>query len=302
MGAYERVWVVGAGAVGSAMAALLELSGRAEVTLVGSSIHWAAVRAGGLIFEIEGAEPITLSLATASTDSLPELGDRDLVLLTGKLTRIEATVDALRDRVSQKVGVIALQNGLGVADLAGRLMRRPVDRGLVYFGAHSPVPGRVRYYAGEIRLRRSAQTEALCAMFSGTSLSCDLIEDLRLAEWSKLAINCLANPLAGLLGVSNARISAPSLNPAKEAILDEIRAVASAEGVSLTLSVDEFNRYSGGSTGGNMASLWIDLARGQPTEIEFLNGAVVEVGRKRGIPTPVNELVVNLIKFLEQSE
>jgi len=67
--------------------------------------------------------------------------------------------------------------------------------------------------------------------------------------------------------------------------------------VELTTTVEEFNKLVRGD---NIPSLNTDLMRGRPTEIDFLNGAVVQMGRKYGVPTPVNELVVSLIKALSE--
>jgi len=300
MNAYLRVWIVGAGAVGSAIAAELTRAGRAQVVLVGSSSHWATVRARGLRVAVGGDAPQTLRIDARSLDGLPMLGEQDLVLLTGKLPRLDPVLAVLRHRLQPSAGVIALQNGLRVAELISDQLGRPVDRGLVIFGANSPVLGSVILYPGGIRLGRSPVTEAVCELFVGTVIDCTLIDDVPAAEWRKLAINCLANPLAGLLGASNARIGQADLDPAKEAILQEVRAVAATEGVQLDFTVADFNRYMAGPTGSNTASLRTDIVRGVPTEIDAINGAVVALGQRHGIPTPVNAFVVALIKGLSE--
>ncbi len=301
MSAYLRVWIVGAGAVGSAIAAELTRTSRAQVVLVGSSVHWAAVRARGLRVAVGEDAPQTLRIDARSLDSLPALGERDLVLLTGKLPRLDPVLAVLRRKLLPGAGVIALQNGLRVAERVGEQLGRAVDRGLVIFGANSPAPGAVILYPGGIRCARSPVTTAAGELFAGTAIACTLIDDVPAAEWRKLAINCLANPLAGLLGASNARIGQADLDPAKEAILQEVRAVAAAEGVHLDFSVADFNRYMAGPTGGNTASLRTDIVRAVPTEIDAINGEIVDLGLRHGIATPVNAFVVALIKGLSGS-
>ncbi len=303
----ERVWIIGAGAIGSAMAALQVLAGRAEAMLVGSSTHWQAVRDQGLRLSLSGDTPQTVRIPTCAPSDMPALGRADLVLLTGKLGDLEQTLSRIADRVPTETGVIALQNGLGVATYVGNLLGRPVDRGLVIFGANAPQPGSLHLYPGRIRWVRSAVTEAAHALFDEITIgesrfTSELIDAAAGAEWRKLAVNCLANPLAALLGEPNARLGAPDLDPAKEAILSEVRAVAQAEGVEMDLTVADFNRYMAGPTGGNTASMRTDILRGRPTEIDFINGAVVAKGREHGIPTPVNTLVVGLIKALSGHE
>jgi 2-dehydropantoate 2-reductase len=294
----ERVWVIGAGAVGSALAALLHQAGRTRTILVGEQRHWEVVRDKGLRFSPDRAEPVTLPLETARRSEMPPLGRGDMALLTEKLPRLRSTLGVLRNRLGEDVSLVALQNGFCVDKEAATALSRPVDRGLVHFGSRSAEPGQVYYYHGVLRLRRSTVTATLCDLLAGVDLRCDLLDDFLPAEWRKLAINCLANPLAGLLGVGNASIADAALDPAKQAILDEVREVANAEGVELELTVADLNRYLGGASAANVPSLKTDLDRGLPTEIDLINGAVVKMGRRHGISTPVNEMIVNLIGFL----
>ena len=75
-------------------------------------------------------------------------------------------------------------------------------------------------------------------------------------------------------------------------------AVAHAAGVEITMTAADFNRYIGGSTGGNVPSLRTDVLRGNPTEIEHLNGALVRLGRQYDVPTPVNAMLTSVIQAL----
>lgn len=297
MDALKRVWVIGTGAVGSTLAALLHQAGHVQVTIVGQSSHWMAIREHGLRFETTGERPLHFQLPTTPMADLKDLDAHDLLLLTGKLPQLLArTAPALRGRIPAATSVIALQNGFGVEDLVGEALGRPIDRGLILFGAQSRNPGQVLYYPGRIRFKPSAATRALGELLAGANVQCQMIADYAAAEWAKLAVNCLANALAGLTGATNARISAPDLDPAKDAILSEVRAVARAAGVELDMTVADFNRYIGGATGGNVPSLWTDIARGIPTEIEYLNGAIVRMGTQHGVPTPVNALLTSVIQ------
>ncbi len=305
MSQFDRIWVVGAGAIGSVLAALLERGGRAAVTLVGASPHWRAVRRSGLVLEgglageRSGEPPVpeTVALTTATLEEVPALDARDLVILAGKLPRLAATAARLRGRVGEGTGLLAVQNGLGVTDLVQGALGRAPERALVLFGAHLTAPGRVRHFPGRILLGDGPAARALADLLAG-GLAVEAAADYRAAEWSKLALNCLANPLAALLGVPNARLAEPALDPLKESILAEVRLVAEAEGVRIDLDVPAFNRYMSGPTGGNTPSMAVDVRRGEPTEIAWINGAVVRLGRERGIPTPVNATLVALVEAL----
>lgn len=303
MAQFSRIWVVGAGAIGSALAALLTSSARVPVALVGRRAHWRALRARGLRIESSGSGgEAPLRLETRAPEEVPPLSAGDLVLLAGKWTDLAATIGWLRSRLAASTALLALQNGLRVDAWLERELGRPVDRGLVYFGAHVPSPGRLRFYPGLLRLRASPAAEFLAGTLAGSALRCEILPDLRRAEWEKLAINCLANPLAAILSVRNAEIARSSLDPLKTALLDEVRSVAAAEGIELALTVAAFNDYISGPTGENIPSMAMDVRRGEATEIAQLNGAVVGLGRSHRIATPVNATLVQLIEALERRD
>jgi 2-dehydropantoate 2-reductase len=294
----KRIWVVGAGAVGSVMAALAVKAGLEEVRLVGASPHWRAVRGSGLSFEIQGQGQERLTLGAAAPAEVPALGPQDVVLLAGKLPDLPAVMAWLGPKLGAETALVALHNGLGVeAWLASLAGGRAAERGLVFFGAHSSAPGQATYFPGRLRFRRSPLTEALSQAFDGPLVKSQAVDDFAYWEWFKLAINCLANPLAGLLGANNVQLASPGLDQVKEAVLAEVKAVAAAEGVALNFTVADFNRAIPSD---NVPSLRTDLVRGRPTEIDSLNGAVVARGQAHGLATPANALLVDLIKHLER--
>jgi len=295
---FTKVWIVGAGAIGSVIAAVLGMEDRIEFCLVGQSPQARAVAKKGLTFQ-SGAETVEgISVRVRHPREVPALTEQDLVLLTGKTPDLEKTVLWLKERCAFRTGIIALQNGIGAEQILVEKLERPVDRGFAFFGANSVEPGKIRYFSGRIQLRPSAVTEAFSRVMAGSRLPCEISADFKKTEWQKMAINCIANPLAGILQIGNRGIIDPALNPAKEEILNEVRQVARAEGVELETSPAEINRILAQD---NVPSLRIDLERNLRTEIDFLNGAVVRLGEKHGIATPANSLLVSMVKYLEKS-
>ncbi len=292
----KRIYIIGAGAVGSVLAALIKEAGGAEAVLVGGSIHWRTIREKGLILDAAGRGEKTLELATMTPEEMPEPDPTDAVLLTGKLPSLPATAKWLTEKTGPEVPLVALQNGLEIQETVSTLMGRPVERGLCFFGANSREAGQVTYNRGLIRLKRSPVAEALVELLSRADIKPLLVDDFAPVEWFKLAINCVANPLAGLLAIDNESIRKEVLDPAKAAILEEVVKVARAAGEELELDVEFYNEKIRGS---NVPSLKTDLDRSRRTEIDFINGAVVRKGEELGVPTPVNALIVSLVKFLE---
>lgn len=296
MQTYERCWIIGAGAVGSVLAAILHQSQKIETYLVGRSVHAKEIRKNGLNFQILDRKPINVPIREISPDQVPPLKQRDIVLMTGKVPLLERTFLWLRPKCGPGVGIIALQNGIGPEEIIAGGLNRPVDRGLIFFGANSSSPGKVRYFPGTIHFRPSAITEALCNLLKGSAIKCRLAKNFKETEWFKLAINCIANPLAGILNAGNRQIAKDILNPAKELVLSEVRRVAQAEGVTIDITAKDINRYLDHE---NVPSLKTDLVRGMPTEIDVINGAVIRFGKLHGIPTPANGILVSMVKFLE---
>jgi 2-dehydropantoate 2-reductase len=135
-------------------------------------------------------------------------------------------------------------------------------------------------------------------VLEGSAIECRLAENFKEKEWFKLAINCIANPFAGILNAGNRQIAKDTLNPAKELVLSEVRQVAQAEGVTIDVTVKDMNRYLDHD---NVPSLNTDLKRGMKTEIDVINGAVIRLGKRHAIPTPANRFLVSMVKFLEQN-
>ena len=110
---FERCWVIGAGAVGSVLAAVLHMHGKTETYLLGESPHAKVIKEQGLSFQIDSGPSTSVKIATLSSNEIDSLKDQDLVLLTQKLRSLKVTATWLRSRCSSKTGIITLQNGIG---------------------------------------------------------------------------------------------------------------------------------------------------------------------------------------------
>jgi 2-dehydropantoate 2-reductase len=247
--------------------------------------------------KIIGKSTIHVLLRVLRPSEVPALSDDDLVILTGKIHSIEAVTSWLAKKISGRTGIIALQNGIGPEDIIEKGLQRSVDRGLVFFGAHCLSQGKCQYYPGRIRMKPSTVAEGFCKLLEDTAVKCEISDNFKKTVWQKAAINCIANPLSGILRINNREITQDLLDPGKDALLKEVKEVARAEGVVLHIGVEQINRYLDQD---NIPSLRTDLERGMPTEIDFINGAVARIGRYHGIATPANDLVVSIVKFLEK--
>ena len=291
----ERVIVLGAGAIGSYYGALL--SRKSDVLLVGRPSHVEAINSKGLTLSGE-AEGIFKVKAVAEVEDVPT---GSLILLTTKAYDSEEAIRSIKGRLGRDVVILVLQNGLGNEEIVRGIIRggAEVVRGLATSGVEFTEPGKIVVrLVGETVLGRSRTGERIADLFNKCGLKTRLTEDMSFEVWSKLAMNCVINPLSAILRVPDKDVAADSLRGLRRSIFEECVAVGRAEGVRLDMSLLEgLERVI--PTYENYSSMCQDIMKGKQTEIDFINGKVVEMGRRHGIQTPANEVITSLIKFLE---
>ena len=128
-------------------------------------------------------------------------------------------------------------------------------------------------------------------------VSNDFITEL----WQKLILNCVLNPLTAILRVRNSQIAVPVLENVRHQIVKECLSVSEAEGVFLPTNLAE-KLDSAISVYTNFSSIFQDVVNGKKTEIDFINGKIIELGKKYNIPTPINRALYSMIKFLEPKD
>jgi 2-dehydropantoate 2-reductase len=290
-----KIVVFGAGAIGSLYAA--KLSTRHDVTVVARAAHVDAITRNGL--RVVGREEMTCRVAAVTEP--PPLDSGTLVLLTTKVNGNAAAAAALAPIVRPDTTIVCVQNGLGGEDIVrASVGDRPlVLRAVTQFGAIFEGPGVVDYkVAGHTLVERSARSAAIAAAFTECGLDGRVCDDIKPEVWRKLIFNCVINPITSMIGSRVGAIADPALDPLKRQVIDECLAVARADGVALEIDVlAALTEIFGPSR--NVASMRQDLLSGRQTEIDFMNGAVVALGRRFGIDCPVNAALVAIIKALE---
>ncbi len=292
--AFKKVFIVGAGAVGSCYGALL--SGKNDVTLIGRQPHVDAVNSGGLAVDGDLKGRFHLNAATSVSD----IPANSLVLLTTKAQDAAKACEALRPALRGDTVLLALQNGLGIKGLIEGAVagKARVARGLVLMAAEFLEPGRVTYWKGPTIIEATETGERIRALFEESGLEAEVAPDILTREWDKMVINCVVNPLSAILRVRDREVAAPALRGIRRAIIGECASVAAAEGVhlddGLAAGIDRRIRsYE------NYSSMYQDVMKGNDTEIGFLNAKIVELGGRHGIRAPVNEALAGLIRFME---
>jgi 2-dehydropantoate 2-reductase len=291
-----NVVVLGAGAIGTLYGAWLSASN--TVTLIARRAHADAVARDGV--RITGLEEATYRVAAAT--ELRAVPSGTVILLTTKVTDNEAAIRPLVDLLAPDMIIVCLQNGLHSEDLVAAVVRGrcPVVRAITHFGATFAAPGVVALKAfGHTLLAPGERSEEIARMLTASRLDGRVSDKMKGEIWRKLIFNCVVNPITAMTRMEVGWISEERLDPLKQVIVDECLQVARRDGVAFDVDfVRLINETFKPSR--NLSSMHQDLLKGRRTEIEHLNGAVVALGRKFGIPCPANESLVTMIKALEE--
>lgn len=295
---FKHIIVLGAGAIGSYYGALL--STKVDVLLIGRRDHVDAINDGGLV--VSGSREGRFRIR-ASTE-LRDVPQDSLILLTTKAHDSEAAVKGVRRILKPGTTILVLQNGLGNEALVSALVGPDVEvmRGLASSGVEFLVPGRIEVkFLGETVLPKTQACEQMKRLLDSCGLETCLAERMDVEIWRKLTLNCVINPLTALFRVPNKVIAHDSLREIRRGIVDECIRVAKEEGIVFDPSLqEEVNTAT--TSYSNKSSMCQDIIKGRKTEIDFLNGRVSELGRRHGVPTPVNDVLTALIRFMEGNE
>ena len=292
-----RVLVFGAGSLGSLLGGLLARTH--DVTLVGREAHVRRVREAGL--RVEGEFGFRVDPAAATAIPAAEF---DLALVTVKAgdTGVAAAALAAAEREENGgIGAVwSLQNGLGNEERLATALSAPVLAGTCTYGARLVDPGVVACTgAGEVAVGPpegggSAVAGAVGAAAQAAGVEVTVATDMPRRLWEKLAVNAGINAVTALARVANgALVDGPAGDPARAAARETAR-VARAAGVDLD---PERVIEVAATTSANVSSMRADVEAGRPTEIDAINGAVVDRAED---PVPVNRTLAALVRAWER--
>jgi 2-dehydropantoate 2-reductase len=296
----------GGGAMGGLFGGYLARAGE-DVTLVDVSRPAVdAINRDGV--SIEERDGSTESIKVKASSVPAEVGPVDLIVNFVKCYHTEAAIRAAEPMLGEGTAILSLQNGWGNADRIAAIAGKPrVMVGLTYHAGTLLAPGRVKHpgtgmtYMGELDGSRSQRLEEAVSVFRKagieTTPSAEIVKEI----WKKLALNVCTLPTAALL-----RFQAHELNQHEEmralmrGLLVEVVMVAAAQGIDL----DQAERWQAITSLldraiGARASMLQDVEAGRQTEIDVINGAIVEAGRRHVVATPLNDAMVWLVRSLQ---
>jgi 2-dehydropantoate 2-reductase len=297
-----RIAIMGSGGVGGYFGARLAQGG-CDVGFIARGAHLAALREFGLVVESQLGN-VSLSKVSA-TDDPATLGPVDLVIISVKLWDTETAAHAISPIVGPATAVLSLQNGVQKDDVLRSVFGdRPILGGICYISATIARPGVISHTGtvqkivfGEYDGQRSARAEAFLEACRRAGIDVELSLEIRKAIWEKFVF------LVGLSAATTA-IRLP-IGPIRKDprtrrflldIMREVVAVGRADGVALSAEyAEDLLAYCDGLPAEMAASMYHDLEHGNRLEVDWLSGAVAELGQTAGIPTPLNRAVRDIL-------
>jgi len=293
-----RVAIVGAGALGGLLGAMLVRAGHV-VSYVAHGESLAALRAVGVVVTTPTETFTTGPLPASSTPS--ELGPCELVVIAVKTWQVEPLAPTLAPLIGPETCVIPVQNGVEAADhLVTALGAAPVIGGLCHVLAMREAPGRVhvvgaapRLTLGELAGGTSARLERIAIAMRAAGVDVTLSPDIQVALWSKLLF---VEPFGSIGAVTRSPIGVVRAIPETRRMLEdamrEVQAVARGRGVDvpddeIARSLARIDAMPPGAT----SSMHRDLVEGRPSELHEQTGAVVRLGRQVGATHALHEFL-----------
>ena len=302
-----RIAILGAGAMGSAIGALLHKAAH-QVTLVDvSRPAIEAIQSRGLIIQNKTGEQETVRIAI--TDRPTNIGIVDLLLVFVKCYHTEAAVRSALPIIGAETTVLSLQNGWGngprIANIVGQ---ERVVLGVCYHSATMLAPGHVLHagqgktFMGELDGSDSPRLQQIVQTFNAAGIAVEPSGQVLKEIWSKLALNVATLPTSSSVRVTaDHLLDTPEMQDLMKDLLKEVVAVANAQKIPLDFTerweaITGLLRKLAPNTKGSMLQ---DVEARRQTEIDVMCGAIIEAGSRLNIPTPYNRAMIGLIKGLE---
>jgi 2-dehydropantoate 2-reductase len=297
-----KIAMMGSGGVGGLIGARLAHAG-CDVSFIARGSHLAAIRRDGLRLE-SSVGNVHLPKPRA-TEEPATIGPVDIVIFSVKLWDTAAAARSILPLIGPETGVISLQNGVTKDDILRPIVgSRALMGGVAYMGTAIARPGVIQHTGtvqrvvfGEYDGQRSTRAEALLEWCRKAGLDAAISDDIRRTLWEKFAFLVGMAAVTATMRLPIGPIRSHPLT--REFYLDAMReaaAVGRAHGVRLPQDFAEERMAFVDTLPPTMtASLQLDLERGNPLEVEWLSGAVVELGAAVGVPTPIHRAARDIL-------
>lgn len=294
-----RIAVMGAGGVDRCLGA--RLAG-ADVTLVARREHLQAMQRRGLRLNQANGH---LTVPVNATDDPAKVGPVDLVLLAVKTYQIAEAADSMEPLVGPKTQIVTLQNGVDSASIL--LEKFGLDRvlpGTSYTISSIESPGVIRQQSKTMRIAFGREDGQITPEAKGAldcltpAIDAELSTDVASVLWSKFLLTAPGNAINATSRFPITRlIQTDEGRDLLIGAMEEVAAVGVAAGVNIDPdAIQKGLSFMESLPQDQRMSMLTDIEAGRPLELEAQSGAVVRIGRRVGVPTPINDSLYALLQ------
>lgn len=306
-----NICILGAGALGSAMGGVLAEAGHNVALINRRQSHVDAINSKGLTLRAGGVDRVVkVRAVTQCSDIDVSQHPVDVLLVLVKSFDTETAMQAALPLVGEQTIVLTLQNGIGHEAILSRLVgAQKVLTGKTYAGGVVLAPGLVtdstrgkETMIGELNGGVSARAQRIASAFTDAGLLTHVSTSIMTTIWDKLLVNAATGAVSAISGLPYGPLyEQKELEATALAAVSEGMAVAKAAGVAISFTHPREPWLKAGSELPRdfKPSMLQSVEKGTITEIDYINGAIVELGKTLGVPTPVNATLVACIKGIE---
>ena len=304
-----HIVVVGAGALGGLFGAQLHEAGQ-DVTLLEANVARAKLLAedGLFLSEADKGERQVRPRVVTTLEGQPPA---DLIFVAVKSYQTEGAIRAALPVLGARSWILSTQNGIGNIDRIRRVVdTNRVITGITFHSIQHTGPNRMRYRAGIKPIQMAPvdgvvtdEVRAVCAMFKAAGINAEVVPSVDEVVWQKLVHNAVVNPVSALTGMSCTELlEDPDMQAFMRELCLEIAGVMRARGTPLEDEEDPYRPIVRSQTAlaKNRPSMWQDLVRGFRTEIDAMNGGIVDEAQRLGMKAPLNWAIVQMVHSRER--
>ena len=304
-----KVAIIGAGPSGGILGSFLAKK-NVDVTLVDIwKAHMEAIQKYGL--QVIGAATITTQFDPDHLKlSISDLKGTEvnLVIIAVKTPYLERVIQDLKPVISDDTNVVSHQNGFGTEIILAKAFgEERAFRNVINYAGNVLRPGIIDMtffnppnYVGFYSSKSQDKAREIAELISSSDFETRFVEDIQPEVWKKVILNAALAPVCAITGQTmREAMDFADTNKIASEIIKEGIAVTESLGISFGESFHDLCMGYLSKGGHHKPSMLIDIENRSPTEIAFINGKIVEVGKQYNIPTPYNEATVIYVRGLE---
>jgi 2-dehydropantoate 2-reductase len=313
-----RIVIVGAGALGGYVGSILSSAGVDVILYDIRDEYVKRVQEEGLTISPAGGQ--SRKYKPEITSDIEEIEKPDAVIIATKAYHTRAAIEGANSLVSEHTLVCSFQNGAGNLEVLKDVVGRP-ERIIAMTTAHNFLvesPAHIVFFmgAGGVDMGPMAgvvtdRIKELAEVMKSLKVPVKVHEDGHEVVWNKILWNAVLNCTAAVTGMDViGMVNAPTIHPLLKDIAAEYFLVSEKAGIKVWHPRNFVDLLITAGKAAVMVktlaspkpSMLQDIEAGRPTEVDYINGAIVATGEKHGVPTPVNKTMVHLVKTIENKQ